>query len=365
MIVYVGNELEGVWVREVAAKHKKEIAFVPSNLHIRAQVNEILSFSGCEWIIFDLNQYTDEGKILTDYIQRITKANNATPIIFTGARFHPKSQAVKLLYENGIKNFIFAWTQGEQKEELEQCLNGFMEATMDIFMQEEQEKEEKEEVNKQELDSRRICIGIAGSMHRMGTTTQAIQIVKFLSFHGKKACYIEMNDTDYVKNIKEWFDCDEADEWLGKVTFEHVDLFYKESMLPEVLEEDYDYFIYDYGAYDDPSFNRTSFLEKDIRIFVVGSTAGEMPASQSIIRSAFYKNIEYIFNLVPESERKEILEMMEEKAEHTYFSGYSPDPFVIQDVALYSKLLHLGEGKKKGKQKKYGFRKRRRKTADS
>ena len=48
-----------------------------------------------------------------------------------------------------------------------------------------------------------IKIGIAGSMSRIGTTTQAIQLAQVLK-ENYKICYVERNEKKYLNDLVFW-----------------------------------------------------------------------------------------------------------------------------------------------------------------
>ena len=75
-----------------------------------------------------------------------------------------------------------------------------------------------------------------------------------------------MNPNGFVQAHEQNFECIH-DAQLGKVQYQDVDLYYKQEHLVEILSMDYDYYIYDYGTYQDRDFNKTSFLEKDLKDF--------------------------------------------------------------------------------------------------
>lgn len=181
-------------------------------------------------------------------------------------------------------------------------------------------------------------IGITGVCRRIGTTTEAVQLVKYLQVKGYKACYIEVNNTGFVQEHGQVF-VSEHDEYLGRVTYEGVDLYYKQEKIQEIFHQDYDYFVFDYGAYSEQGFNKTSFLEKDIRIFVAGSKATEMKYTQQVLQNEYYMDVFYLFNFISEKERPELLEYMEEKAEITYFTVYAPDQFEYIHNPEFDRLI--------------------------
>ena len=226
---------------------------------------------------------------------------------------------------------------------MERCIEGYYQEPAPDEKAEIKKKEEKQETTK---------IGIAGACGRIGTTTFCLQLVKYLQIKGHKACYLEVNSTEFVTNHEKIFNVSH-DSYLGKVTFEGIDMFYKQENLSEVLKQDYEFFIYDFGTYMDTDFNKTSFLEKDLRIFVVGSKAAEMPFTNEIIRNEFYTDVLYVFNFISEKEKTELLEYMEEKANRTYFTVYSPDQFEYVSNPAFEKILPVQDiCEKDGKKKK-------------
>lgn len=75
---------------------------------------------------------------------------------------------------------------------------------------------------------------------------------------------------------------------------------------------------------------------------VCGSNPVELPATYDIIKNSFYSDVFYIFNMIPEAERSDILELMEDKADRTLIcSSFIPDPFVLHDTSLYDALLQI------------------------
>lgn len=147
-----------------------------------------------------------------------------------------------MLWDAGVKNFIFSIYLGDQKEDLEYCLTGYYEnfgyeEKRGFSFEEEEEKEESEEKKK----TRTIGIGVAGCIKRMGTTTQALQLVKYLQFVGFKAAYFQMNASNFVEAVKDAYEQVTVDDEIGLVSYAKVDMFCRTDRLQEVLNLDYDY----------------------------------------------------------------------------------------------------------------------------
>jgi len=192
----------------------------------------------------------------------------------------------------------------------------------------------------------------------MGTTTQALQIVKYLLFKGYKAAYYEMNNHKFVEAVADAYSDVDKDDIDGVVKYQKVDMYYKADKLKEVQNKDYDFIVYDFGVYSDHDFNKVSFLEKDIQIFVVGSKPDEFSKTYNVIKNNFYNNVFYIFNFTSDTEKKDLLELMEDKSEYTFFADTAKDPFTFGNPEIYEKMIPLSSVKEEKVEKRGFFRRR-------
>lgn len=350
MILFVGADDRGYFVRETAKMQSQGLEFIEYSTNIDAQINKILAYQTCQYLIFDIEQYVDKADHLAEEIRRIQRANNSTVIIYA-AGYDRQSKIVQELIFRGVTYFIFSANPGEAKLELERCLSGY-------FKDLEEDETVVIEQRKQASKKMMVKIGMTGACGRIGTTTQALQLIKYLQLNGYKACYIQMNNSKYVEIFEQYFNTIH-DVYLGKVTFAEIDMYYKQENLAEILNQDYDYYIYDFGCYSDTDFNKTSFLEKDVRMFILGSKANEIKQTDEVIRNEYYKDVSYLFSFVSEQEQPDVLELMEDRATNTYFSKYVPDPFVYVPNEIYKKLLPVEKKVVRSNPKKRGlFRKK-------
>ncbi len=317
MILFAGSEERGFFVRETAKMKQMQVMYLGSSTSIEEHLNRILEQSP-EYLVIDVEQYVDDAAELAQKIESVQRAKNCEVVIYVPG-YDCDSRMVRELAQRGMKYFLFSGSQSGAKEELERCMAGYYLDFTDL-------PDEKEAVNKEARDLKGRRIGVTGVCRRMGTTTAAIQIVKYLQLKGYKACYIEVNDTGFVLEHGRKF-VSVHDEYFGRVTYENVDMYYKQENLNEILKLDYDYFVFDYGAYSEQGFNKTSFLEKDVRIFVAGSKASELGFTQDVIKNEYYTDVKYLFNFISEKEKADLMEYMEEKSEETYFTVYAPDQF--------------------------------------
>ena len=93
MILFVGSEEKGHFIREVAKSYQWNAAFVHPKLDIFSQVQEILQYPDCKVIVYDVEQYVMNAQEIADEIRKIQLANNAVPVIYAPG-YNPKSDLV-------------------------------------------------------------------------------------------------------------------------------------------------------------------------------------------------------------------------------------------------------------------------------
>lgn len=176
-------------------------------------------------------------------------------------------------------------------------------------------------------------IAVAGCISHIGTTTQALQIVKVLSAAGASVCYLESNRNEYLKNLTNLYVC--ADELKDRVEYNGI-VMYKRNHSKAAVGSGYDYIIKDYGNINSGNFEESSFAEQATKIVVCGSKPNEIFKMQSILSNPIYDDAYFIFSFVPENERVSVVSMMSQRAKQTLFAEIVMDPF---NESKYSKDL--------------------------
>ena len=260
---------------------------------------------------------------------------------------------IEKLLNAGFKNFILATSLAKQYEEYSKCLEGYYEENgIDI-----KAAEEPQQIIRQKVKT----IGIAGTIPRIGTTTTSLQLVKYIESRGYNAAYVEINTLKYIEQCEKLYADVKRDNNKSYLKYNGIRM-YVSSNMGEVMSDDYNYIICDYGAVVDPSFNKVSFLEKDLNIFVAGTKANEIECVQPLLQSPIYREAKYIFNFTPENDKEDIKDMMMDKKDDTYFNVLVADPFDYIHNPEYERLLPLGEAKENNtEKKKLGFLARLRK----
>ena len=348
MILFVGSEKDFFFMEEICNSLNMDIERIEPQRHISDVVNEIILKKDLEFVIYDVNPYIDDANIIVSTIIKIEKANNARPIIYSVA-FPDQSLLMETCRMNGLPRYIHSADMDQRRDEFIKCITGFYDNNPMPFL------EELEKMTVPQQRKHYISIAFAGCCSRIGTTTQALQLVKYLLFNGHTACYIEMNNNHYVQAVADYFTDSSYNEEIGKVTYMNVDMYNNINYLPDILRMDYEYFIYDLGVYNQGTFNKATFLDKNMRILVAGAKPNELGYVTSVLQDTYYMDVNYIFSFISDtkSSQKDILELMDEKKTMTYFSSYCPDPFVYDGSSkIYGKLLpvdNLNEDHEKSK----------------
>ena len=124
MIIFVGTQSRGYFLTETAKHRGESVAYVEENLSILKQRNQILKENG-EYIIFDIEQYTDASDVLADEIKKLVRAKGWEAVIYAPG-YDPDSRIIKELQLAGIVYFVFSSLPGEAGMELERCLPGIL-----------------------------------------------------------------------------------------------------------------------------------------------------------------------------------------------------------------------------------------------
>ena len=332
MIIFVGSSINGETVKEYVEEMGYSFSFIgASDYDLQDEIEEINLYDP-HYVIIDLDEFASLP--INSFHHTLTGITS--PIVFYGIGYESEDPIIKPLKEKGYYLFVTATNATKAKEELYEIIKSNIVVPVDntsksnITRMAEKVRREK---------SHGIKIGVAGAGKRIGATTTAVQIIKHLKRQGYKACYVETNKTNFVLDYQEW-EKSIHDKYLGYTSIESVDMYYKQERLADVLRKDYDYYVYDYGNYEDVSFNTTSFLEKDIRIFTVGSKPQEIRKTYEVLASEYFKdNVYFFFNYTPSKNHEDILSAMGSKQSETFFHVYTPDYFDYKENEAYHTIL--------------------------
>lgn len=187
------------------------------------------------------------------------------------------------------------------------------------------------------------CIAVCGAGHRIGVTTQVMQLCLYTKALGYKAAVIEMATTALTPYTQISDDAILIDAHHFRL--EGTDIYNDKTCIIDAKTK-YDYLILDYGAFEDMAAEVADYLRNDILVAVGGSKPSEVDLVTDILR-VDNGTIHYIFSFVPQRDREDIVKSMEQYGERTYFAGWSPDYFLYNgNDELYGAITSLAPAHK-------------------
>lgn len=190
----------------------------------------------------------------------------------------------------------------------------------------------------------KIVIGLMGTHKGVGVTHTGIMIANYLSkWKRYKTAYLEMSGEDDIKYLWHAYENGEMSSTKRDFQIYHT-TYYKnvrEQDLIKILNEDYKYFIMDFGA--EFSKNEIEFLRCDIKL-VLGSLAEwkrhflfHFIQNKSLLPG--FSQCKY---LIVFGQDKDIRIASRELHVHLDAIGYTPDPFLLdkEDKILLQKIIH-------------------------
>ncbi|NCE98109.1 hypothetical protein [Emergencia sp. 1XD21-10] len=360
-ILFVGSRTKGYFAEEVAKEKGLGYMQIEASHSIRSTTNEILTLRfersmTFDFIIYDVDMFIDDAEEVASEIRGVADTFHAMPIAFMPS-FIAQSVMAQALLSRGIRNFISSGDAAGLKEQLVRNMGGYYDVNE---RKETAETEALMETAKLEL-KKSHSIGVAGSQSRVGTSTQALQIVQYLKFKGYKACYIEQNHVQYldtsgssgalqnatlVEKYRIWNDVPKNS--FEKLTYKGVDMYAGQEAFAKLQSEKYDFYVYDYGNILDRDFDRTAFLKDDIRIITAGAKATEFDYLMRFLSVPSYSDAGIVLSFVPETEQSEVLKPIvhmknwsEKDGRVLVFAPYTPDPFLLSSAEIYEKLIPI------------------------
>lgn len=333
---------------------------------------ELRNLNNIDYLIIDLNaieNLTSEDEIISK-ITLIRKMYNLRIIIIAEGYKHGNILLGKI-FNLGIYNIITAIEDNAFKGELDKALsiegmsfgssikykidNQVIAVNQTTKLIKENYIRVKQTVN----------IGVVGTERHIGATTLAINLTKYLSeLTNIRACYIENNNHNSIINIIENKEAIYSEN-TDKITYKGIDMFLKPKNMSDILANNYNFYIYDYGALNELSEEeKMSFLTRDLKVVVSGNKVWEIPNLINCFQIIGEDISTYlVFNFAKESEKENFrISLGEYWKDRAKFSEYITDPFIVGNKYFFETILkpYLINADVTEKKKKFNlFRKKR------
>lgn len=366
-IVFIGEKIAGYFAEEYSRTHDFEYYVYSPQVgsDIRKSTDDILNIARKldgkkSFFIYDVDIYINEPAVIASEISAVVNTFCGKPIIYMPS-YLPESKMTKALLAKGIKNFIFSGTSSDLKEQIGKNIAGYYDANGRSEIDEVIKKQEEAKISVLNLKT----VALAGTQHRIGTTTQAVQIVKYLQYLGHTACYVELNSNRYLDanarsgGIRSLSLVEKyalfGEKYDNKTVFGGVDMYTGQVGLSESIRSEYEYLVFDYGSVTEQDFDRTAFAKDDIRIFVGGCKPTEMDSLETMLSVPLYSDANVMISFAPEGEEESILKLISDvrntvnknDVRPVMFCPYTPDPFSFTTPKLYSDFIPIAMSKEK------------------
>lgn len=200
--------------------------------------------------------------------------------------------------------------------------------------------------------TRAVTIAVAGGGPRIGATTQAMQLLHYLTAQNFRCAYVDVQQADQMRQYLTVYDkC----EQLGphEYTIQGCHFLDTGKLLMQARME-YDYLICDYGDYAEIA-DTVSFWEKDIKVLV----AGIKPWESNLLSRVFDDDdgsLHYIFSFVARADETDVRNQMGDSAANTQFAPYAPDFFsYCGDDEFYAQIVSCQKTEPQQKKKRFTF----------
>ena len=368
MFLFIGAMSEAFFAKKIIEKRGDTFQLFDDVNELQYNVESVLRYAA-DTVMIDISQYVDDVEMIVGAVDRIQEGLNCK-IIIMAKGIMPGSQIIQSFYNAGYTDFVLSVVLGQMQKEFEACLDGvyaregapkeIVEAAEQFRKENPISKKEEEAALKaiRESQKKKITVGVAGTKHYIGATTQVVQIAKYFQQAGRTTAIVEMNESEF---FREWSQMEDEgsyqyDKGTECLTFNGIDIYLNPAQITKIIRQKYDCMVYDYGCYYDTTFERASFFEKDITCLVGGSKVNEyVPTNQALLDNMNRENMYYLFSFTSDKDAKDILKNMKALADHTMFPAYTPDMFVYSPDNNYERFFKYKLQAEKRAEKKSGI----------
>lgn len=342
-LLFLGEQKNSYFIKEAANQYGCEIEISGYVVSSTSMVDRAL-VDNYDYILIDVSGLLMSPLDLKECVEQILIGSQARVAVM-GQGMSMTTAIIQAAVEAGIHNVLLSVYPREISEDCIEFLSGNSNIETKKDQMNNTVYDEVKIMPFAKINIERTTIGVAGTIERIGVTTQAIQLCKWLKMKGKNVCYIQMNDSGYVENLKVFYENVVVDEAQGCVYYENVEMYYDKARIDEILNRNYDFYVYDYGTITNEYFQKTSFFEKNYKIVVTGTKPTELNSFNQCMEELYHKHIHYVFSFVSEGDRENVMEMMSDKDKYSYLAGVTLDMFSLNsdNISNFEKIIPLEE----------------------
>lgn len=272
-------------------------------------IHDMRNLSHYSYFAIDLKALKDTENEIIEAITAFKAMYDSRIIIFAEG-LKREDEIISRLIEEKIYNVIISKEIQEIKDEILKCLSHIGKTEEDWNLKETHE-------NQYIFNHKNVKIAVAGVSSRVGTTTTAFNMARFLFNIGAKVSYTEANDSGHLKEIADYYEFLKIENYYRYKGVE----YYPNKQFPN----DVNYQIFDLGSLY--KGNIAIFKSCNIKILCSGSKPYELIETYEAINSIKDVNYNILFTSVSNEENFKIRKSFENSKDNIHFLKYSPSLF--------------------------------------
>lgn len=160
-----------------------------------------------------------------------------------------------------------------------------------------------------------IRIAVAGSQHRVGTTSTVLNLAACLQGMGARVCCTELQcgDDAFFPLLPHAYDVTEN---AGGFTLNCIDF----CDMDEAMKRDYNFIVTDCGV----DVESGAFAQADVRVLCGCTSFHELPKLARAMKRAGTLPYTVLATFVPEEEREDIRQLVRQQGKRALFAAYAP-----------------------------------------
>lgn len=278
-------------------------------------IHDMRNLSHCTQIIIDLKAVTDTEEEIINAITAFKAIYNAR-IVILAEELNSREELLRKLIDIEVYNLVTAETIEDMRKEIEQCIIGEGMTYQDClkFMVDI----DTGDTSKFRFKGKNIKIVVAGVMHRIGTTTTAMNLANYLAGIGAKVCYVENNTSGHLRAIAMFYD--ELVDKGNYYKFKGVRYYNHQR-----IDQAYDFIVHDLGVL---TYNNIQLFRKNcINILCCGCKPYELRELYYIGELVIDINIGILISNKANRAKEKIENLLNDLNDKYYYLENSTDLF--------------------------------------
>ncbi|KGM93985.1 hypothetical protein Z968_12280 [Clostridium novyi A str. 4552] len=280
-------------------------------------IHDMRNLSHYAYFVIDLKALKDTENEIIEAIIAFKTMYDSRIIIFAEG-MDRQDEIISKLIEEKIYNIVISKEIPEIKNEILKCISDEGRIEDEWIEQNDINQYLKESFKNQYVfKHKNIKIAVAGVSSRVGTTTTAFNIARFLFEIGAKVSYTEANSNEHLKEIAAYYEFLKVENYYKYRGIE----YYPNKQFPNG---------YNFNVFDLGNLNKGSaaiFKSCDIKVLCSGSKPYELIDTYESTKFIQEDNYNILLSSISNEDNLKIRKSFDNVKANIYFGTYSPSLF--------------------------------------